>query len=262
MIHQIEMLLGFFGTHSLLDELVVQHLDDSHPGSTGTKCQETLLSNRLSRNVKRAQNTSQRDDASSLNVIVKRQNPILILVQNLGSRTATKVLKMQQALGKQFFNRGNESINIRKVSLTAQTLVPHPQIFIIGQQLLIICPCVNYNRQYLLRINAGCCRIDHQLANRDVHAVNAPVADPQNAFCVSNHDQTNIPLISRILQALFNRIWIIHRQIGGILRLHEPFIIAFDSFGNYGIIDDRHKFINMPNHQIEKQRPIMVEDLH
>ena len=197
-----------------------------------------------------------------MNVIVKRQNPILILVQNPSSRAATKVLKMQQTVRKQLFNRRYETIDVCKVGLARQPLMTRSQVLIIGQQLLIICPCVNYDRQYLLRINAGCCRINHQLANRDVHAVNAPVADPQNAFCVSNHNQSNISLISSILQALFNRIWVVNRQISGILRLHEPFIIAFDSFGNYWIIDDRHEFINMPNHQIKKQRPVMVEDLH
>ena len=228
LVDQVEVLLGVFRGQALANQFVVEHLGDPHPGGPGTKGQEGLVDQLLLGDVHGAEDPGEGDDPGPLDVIVEGQNLVLVLIEDPGRGPPTEVLKVEQALRVELFDLTDETVDEVEVFLATDPVVPFTEVVWVVQQLLVIGPGIDGNRQDLGRVDPGGGRVDHQLADRDVDPVNTPVTDAEDPLGVGNHDQADVPVTADVGQALLDPFRMLDGEIDGVLWPLVAFIVVFD----------------------------------
>ena len=101
---------------------------------------------------------------------------------------AAEVLEVQVEVREELLDGGHKVVNEGVVAVLVDTLVALAQIQWVIEQLLAVGTSVDDNRHDTVWINASCGGVNHELTNRNLDAVSAPVADAQNGFCVGNNN--------------------------------------------------------------------------
>ncbi len=125
------------------------------------------------------------------------------------------------------------------VLLAAGTGAAQAQVARIGQQLLAVGADVQSHREHPVRVDPGCDRIHRELADRDVDAADAPVADAQNRLAVGGDDEVDvIRLEARELQCAIDAFDIVDVQENAP-RATECLAELLDRRAHGGRVDDR-----------------------
>jgi len=104
--------------------------------------------------------------------------------------------------------------------------MPCAQVHVVIEQFQIVGAHVQYDRQHPARVDASGRRVDGELADGDLDAADALVADAQNALGVGGHQQVDvIRPETGVPQSGFDVLRMIHRQVdtsGAAEFLAEP----------------------------------------
>lgn len=82
---------------------------------------------------KAPQYPGQNDYPGPLDIVVKGQNLVLVLIQNLGGRPTAEVFKVQQALREEAFDVADKLVNEVKVALAFNPGVALTQVVLVVQ---------------------------------------------------------------------------------------------------------------------------------
>ena len=113
---------------------------------------------------------------------------------------AAEVLEVQVEVREELLDGGHKVVNEGVVAVLVDTLVALAQVQWVIEQLLAIGASINNNRHNAVRVNTSCGGVNHELTDRNLNAVSAPVADAQNGFCVGNNNQVNVSTCGCVLQ--------------------------------------------------------------
>jgi hypothetical protein len=168
---------------------------------------------------------------------------------------------VQQRIGKELGGRLEVKGNGVVVTLAGHPSVAVAEVCRAVEQLLVVGADVEVDGDDPVGVDASPRRVDGELAERDVGAVDTPVADSQDLLCVGHHDQ--IDIVGTQTERLERRLDIlgpVDRQI------HRPRVAVvggplLDRVAHGGVIDDRQQLVEMVTQQLEIQDLVAVVDL-
>ena len=100
----------------------------------------------------------------------------------------------RQHLRKQLLHRLDELVDERIVLRAAHAVLAQAKIERVFEQSLVVGADVERDRQGQLRRHAGAGRVERQLADRDAHAADAQVAEPEDPLAIGHHDEAHVGL--------------------------------------------------------------------
>jgi hypothetical protein len=218
---------------------------DPHPGRARAKNHDPLLARPRPRDAQPGQDRGDRDRARALNVVVKKSDPVAVLVQDPPRVRGAEILEMQQRPREQLCRR----LHIRRhqcvVAFTPHSAVAVTDIHRVLQQRLPVRAHIQAHRDHPVGIDPRRRRVHAQLADRDRKPVHPPVADPENRLRVSRHEQIDIlDPEPEVAQRRLDTVDVIDREIHAI----GPLIlmaVALDRLRHHRVIDDRQHLLQM-----------------
>lgn len=178
------------------------------------KDDHALLAERLLHHLHGGKQARQGDGAGSLHVIIEGTDVLTVVFQNTPSVADAKVFPVQQRLRKE--SRGCLDIGIDKgiVALAAHSGMPIPQVERVIQQAFSIGADIQHYRNHARRVNTSSGGIDGQLANGDLDAPDAPIANTQDLFGIGGNNQVDVLRSSAdIPQGRFDSLGVVNREI-------------------------------------------------
>src|SRR6185369_5631846 len=176
--------------------------------------------------------------AGTLDVIVERAESIAIALQQSRGVVPGEVFPLQQHARKALAQRNHEGFNECVVLGAANALVAPADIQRIVQQLLVVGADIENDRQRRRRMNPRAHRVQRQLADRDAHAADAEIAEPEDALAVG-HDHDADVLRTEVRQCRVDGIALRIRDV-------QPARPAIDAavrlarLADHRRVDDRH----------------------
>ena len=165
-------------------------------------------------------------------------------------------------MGKEPLGRSHEVVHVGVVGLVIHALVPVAQVERVIEQRLAIRAGVDDHGQHARGVKAGCRRVDHELADRYLHAVGAPVPDAEDGLRVGDHDEVDVAAPRGVGKRPLHAVGLVHREVAGVLGVHVALAVLLDVLGDGGVIDDGHKLLDVLGEELVEERPILREDPH
>ena len=125
---------------------------------------------------------------SSLNV----HTCVGVAVQDPPRVGGAEVLPVQHRVREQLLARGDVGVDELVVARVADPGVPLAQVHLVVEQFQVVGAHVQHHRQHPRRVDPGRRGVDRELADRDLDAADALVADPEDALGVRGHQQVDV----------------------------------------------------------------------
>ena len=98
---------------------------------------------------------------------------------------------------------------------------------------------VEHHRDHPVGIDSGSGGVDSELADRDVHPIGAPVADPENLFSVCRHQQVDVVRAQTVIvKRGLDAVDVVDREVHPVGPL-KLVAVTLDRLRHHGVIDDR-----------------------
>lgn len=156
-VDKIEMLLRFSCIHSLVNHFLIDSLYNAAASRSGPEAHISLISELPTRNVQRPENTRQRDNSSSFDIIIEYWIAVYIFVQQICRMSSPEILKVEVQMREHPLDKLHKRIHKGIILVIPGTAVMETKIQRIVQKTLTIRARINDDRQHLRRINP--CRI-------------------------------------------------------------------------------------------------------
>ena len=154
----------------------------------------------------------------------------------------------------------NASTN-RSYSIRRHPRVPVAQVQRVVEQALPVGADVEHHRQGALRVDAARRGVHRELAQRDVHAADAPVADAQDGARVGGHDQVHVAAFEAGgQQRPLDHLGMVHGQVHAA---GPPVLLAelLDGLAHRGRVDDRQHLPQVLGQHVVVQHLVAVAQL-
>ena len=147
-----------------------------------------LVAHRLAGDAQRGVDAGDDGRRGPLNVVVERAEPIAEARELRDRVGLEEVLPLQDGVGPDAHHRGDEAVDEGLVGLAADPRVPHAEVHRIVQQIRVVGADVEHDRQRPVGRDAGARGVEAELADRDAHAADALIAEPENPLAVGDDD--------------------------------------------------------------------------
>ena len=129
------------------------------------------------------------------------------------------------------------------------------------EQALPVGADVEHDRQRPVRVDAAGRRVHGQLADRDVDAADAPVADAEDRAGVGRDDQVDLAAVEvDVAQRLLDQVGVLDRQVHAA-RPAVLIAVVLDRLADRGRVDDRQHLAQVRDQQPVEQHLVAVVDL-
>src|SRR5471030_2091639 len=202
---------------------------------------------------------AERDGGGTLNIIVEAAQLVAIAFQQ-GHRVGLgKIFELQQHILPARFHRLNEQIHKVIVFTVGNTRVAPAHIQRIINTLGIVSADVQHNRQRVGSINSAAGGVEREFTNRDAHAADALIAQPQNTFAIGNDNDADV-VFAEVLQHFIDVVAV---RVGNKQAASTAINIrkVFARFPDGRGVDDRQHLFQMRIHQVIEQRFVRVLDI-
>ena len=124
------------------------------------------------------------DRAGALDIVVEAQDFVAIAIQQGEGLVVGEVFPLDQHIGPAGRGGLDEFIDDFIELVAVNAAVGKTQVQRVVQQFFVVGPYIEQNRQRPVGMQTGACYVQHQLADRDTHAVGAQVAQAKNPAAV------------------------------------------------------------------------------
>src|SRR6185436_13843600 len=145
---------------------------------------------------------------------------------------------LQQHAREALAERDHEGLNERVVLGAADALMPPADVQRIVQQLLVVRADIENDRQRRRRMDAGAHRVQRQLADRDAHAADTEIAQPEDALAVGDDHDADV-LRPEIRERRVDRVALRIRNVQAA-RPAVDAAIGLARLPDHRGVDDRH----------------------
>jgi hypothetical protein len=155
----------------------------------------------------------------------------------------SEILEMDQSVRETIPRSLHELVDKSVVLLAAHTRVLQAEVLVVVQQVFVVGSAVQNYGQGAVGVDARAQRVQHQFRNRDQHAANTLVADPENLLAVADSYDINIivpGILHRLLQIRLNLIRAIDRQENPLRRPEQLAVIRNRRPFRGGVDDGEH----------------------
>ena len=175
---------------------------DPEPGGARAVNHDPLIGELLALDPERGEDAGQGNGTGTLNVVVERQHPVAVALQDGEGVVLAQVLPLDQRSREQAGERLDELGDQLVVGLARHPLAAPAEIQVVLQQLPVVGADVQADGQGCGGIDACTGRVQRKLAHRDRHTAGALIADAENGLVVGNHRQAHVAALGRGLQHL------------------------------------------------------------
>ena len=143
------------GRHAGIAHGRLQQPRDADAGGTGAGQQDALRAERLPEQTQPGQDAGQHDGGRALDVVVEARHAVAIAVQDAERVVLLEVLPLDEAARPDLLDAGDEGIDQRVVLGASQPWLSVADVQRVGQQLGVIGPDVQADRQGQARVDAA-----------------------------------------------------------------------------------------------------------
>ena len=257
----MEVVVGLRLGQSPLDQGVPHEVGDSDTRRARTEDHDPVLVEVHAGHIDAGQDRRQHHRCGALDVVVERAVVVLVLRQDAVGVARTEVLPMDHRLGEEPVGRHDEVIDEVVVPLSAHPRVPFTEVHLIVEEAQIVRPDVERQRHDAAGMDARCGGVDRGLADSDLYAANALVADAQNALGVGDDDEIHVVGIAAVVEhRLFDVILPIDRQKDAART--DVFVAeSLDRLADRRRIDDRQHLVEVLAEQVVEEDLVSVAQL-
>ena len=138
------------------------------------------------------QHARQADRRGALDVVVERAQRVAVALEDAAGLRAGEVLPVQDRVREALARGGDVRVDERVVLGAAHARASQPEVARVGEQLFAVRADVEADGEHAGRVDPGRHRVDGELADRDVDAADAPVADAEDRLAVGGDDQVDV----------------------------------------------------------------------
>ena len=158
---------------------------------------DALLAELLIADAQGAEQPGQRHGARTLYVVVERQDPVAVAVEDLQCGVFAEVFPLQQRVGAYAAHGVDKLVDERVVRLTAEPLVAPAEIERVVEKRFVVGAYVQADRQGCGRVDAGACDVQGKFAHADRHAAGTLITNTQNGLVVGGDNQADFAVFER-----------------------------------------------------------------
>src|SRR5580704_10314512 len=216
----------------------MQLVGDADTGGAGTEDDNAVLDQRSLAGPGASPYGGEVDRAGALHVIVEGEYVVAVAVQEAPGIAGPEILPVQQRAGKDLERGGHVGVDKGVIGLLGGPLALNAQIQRVLQQLCPVGTDVQHHRQGSGRVDAGRSGVDGELADRDVDASDAPVADAEDGLGVGGDDEVH--LVGRQPGSAQGGLDLAGRIDAEIDAARAPVLVAvsLDGLADRGCVDD------------------------
>ena len=180
--------------HPVVDHRRRQQLGDADRRAPPAEEQEALVGERAARDLERTEDAAEGDGRGALDVVVEAAHAVAVAGQQ-GRRVGLgEVLELDAGVREDLLHGEHELLQEVVVGIARQARLAEPEVERVGEQLLVVRPDVEHDRQRQLGRHAGARGVQGQLADRDAHAVGPEVTQPEDPLAVRDDDEAHLVL--------------------------------------------------------------------
>jgi hypothetical protein len=193
----------------------------------------------------------ERDRARPLDVVVEREGPIPVLVEDRTGVLRPEILPLQERPGESLANRPDEPTDELVVLGAGDPFVAPPEVLGVAQAVDVVRPDVEHDRQGPLGPNAADEGVEGELADRDPETADPLVPDPEDPFAVRDDDGVHLPVRS-VLEERRDRL---AQRIGDEQSARPSVDVAelLASLSDDRRVDDRHHLLHVVDEETVEQ---------
>jgi hypothetical protein len=171
----------------------------------------------LLRHTHRRDETRDDDRAGALHVVVEDAVVVAVPIEDAARVLRAEVLEVQDRSGEERSGDGHVPVDELVVAVSAHPGMPVPQVGRVVQQRRVVRPAVEAHGDDPRGVDAGSCRVDGELPDGDVDAVDAPVADAEDLLGVGADDQVDVVgAVPEGPERGFDVLDPVDREVGGL----------------------------------------------
>ena len=197
----------------------------------------------------------------ALDVVVERADPVAVGGQDAVRVGGSQVLPVQHRVGEEAGRRRDEAVHELVVPRPADPGVPLPEVHLVAEQPEVVGADVEDDRDRPTRVDAGRRGVEGQLADRDLDAADALVADAQDALGVGDDEQVDVvgpqAVVEQRLLDVLGPVDGEEDPAGPVVLVAEPLDRLPDRRG----VDDREHLLQVVGQQAVEEHLVAVADV-
>ena len=182
------------GRESLIAHRAHEKLCDARRGRAGAEEQETLQAKRSPGDAKCAEHTGEGHGCRPLDVVIEATHLVAVTLEKPHRVVARPILELDAAPRELLLHGFDELVDEGVELVVAAAPLPQAEVERVAEELLIVGPGVDEERQGVLRRDAAGGRIERELSDRDAHAVRAEIAEAKDALAARHDDEPHVSL--------------------------------------------------------------------
>ena len=162
-----------------------------------------------------------------------------------------KVLELNPRVGERVLDRHHELFHQLEIGLALEASALDPEIEGVGEELLVVGPDVEGDRQTLMRWDAGAGGVERQFADRNGHAVGSQITQTQDSLAVGDHDHPHI-LVGPVVEELADRASVVRSDVEAS-RLTKDVGVLLARLAHRWGVDEGHDLHEVVDHRAVEQ---------
>ena len=167
-----------------------------------------------------------------------------------------EVLPLHQGIGVHRLDRADEGLDESDVCVTSQAALRVALVEGVVQQVLVVRPAVERDRQSEPRVEAGSGYVKCELADRNAHAARSLVAQAQDALVVGDNDETDSALTG-VAEHLWDVVYVVRGDPHSPGPAHDMAVLPTRT-PNRRRVDDRGKLFEVIDQQPVEERLVPI----
>src|SRR5260370_42073503 len=127
-----------------------------------------------------------------MDVIIESTDLATVLVQDGPGMTGSEVFPVQERFGEEPGGRGDVGIDEGIVAFATHASMPVADVVRVVEQAFAVRPDIEHGGNHARRIDTRGSGVDGKLANGNLDATDAPIADTEDLFRVGGHEQIDV----------------------------------------------------------------------
>jgi hypothetical protein len=222
---------------------------------------DRLIAHRRACRRGRAQRGGQHHRGGALDVVVERAAGAGVLQQDAAGVGGAEVLPVQHGVREKPGGGADIGVDQLVIPFTPDPRVPAAQVHVLGQQVRVVGPGVQHDRDDPAGMQAGRRGVDGQFPVRDRDAAHPPVADAQDALGVGGDDQVHLVGPKTVVaEGRLDLVGVIDRQVHPA-RTAEVQAVPLDHGPHRRGVHDRQHLVDVLGQQPVEQHLVAVPHL-
>ncbi len=166
---------------------------DPRAGRARADEDHSLLGHAFLGDAKSRQDAGHAHAGGPLNVVVERRHAAPIALEQSEGAIFVEVFPLNDRPGKYLSHAADERLDEVVVVAAAKSLLGIAEVERVGEEGGVVRADVEADGQAFRGMDPGASDVERKLADRDAHATAALIAETEDAFVVSGHDQPDVP---------------------------------------------------------------------